>query len=89
MEPDYDIIESPPRRRRQFTIRAILFAMLLVAIAAAGFSGLIRTDQEGLPTTFVLFIVAAPLALLLLANVARAVERFLEARSRSRESDSE
>ena len=74
---------EPRRRKRQFTIRAMLFATFLVAIAAAGFSGLIRTEPDGGPTPFFLFIVAAPLALLLASGLLRAIQRLLATRKGS------
>jgi cation transporter-like permease len=73
--------EPEPRPKRQFTIRAILFVTLLVSVAAAGFSGLLRAEQ-GSATLFVVFVIAAPLGLLLVASVARAVEGFIIARRR-------
>jgi hypothetical protein len=73
-----------PRPKRQFTIRAILFVTLLISVAAAGFSGLLRAEQ-GSATLFVLFVIAAPLALLLVASVARAVESLIIARRSKRD----
>ncbi|MEX2141759.1 MAG: hypothetical protein WD894_21010 [Pirellulales bacterium] len=81
-----DAIETPPPKR-QFTIRAVLFATMLVAIAAAGFSGLIRADDDDLPIAFVLFVVAAPLALVLILSLARTIERFTAMRRRQRETN--
>jgi magnesium-transporting ATPase (P-type) len=78
---------QPSRRKRQFTIRSMLFGTMLVAIAAAGFSGLVRADEDDLPTAFVLFVVAAPLALLLVLSLARTVERLLLAWRKRRETD--
>jgi hypothetical protein len=76
--------EPEPRRKRQFTIRAILFVTLLVSVAAAGFSGLLRAEG-GSPTTFVLFVIAAPLAVLLVASIARAIESYVMARRKRRQ----
>jgi hypothetical protein len=75
---------EPPRRKRQFTIRAILLVTLLVSVAAAGFSGLLRVEQ-GSPTTFVLFVIAAPLAVLLVASIARAIESYVMSRRKRRQ----
>jgi hypothetical protein len=72
-------VEAPPSKR-QITIRAILFATTLVAIAAAGFGGLVRTDDDDLPVAFIVFIVAAPLALMLVLSLARTFERFIAMR---------
>lgn len=80
---------DPPPRKRQFTIRAVLFATLLVAIAAAGFSGLIRAGEENVSTMFVLFVVAAPLALMLILSLWRTVERFVAMRRKRRETRSD
>ena len=70
-------VEPPPRPKRQITIRAILFATTLVAIAAAAFGGLVRTDEDDLPVAFIVFVVAAPLALMLVLSVAGTIERFV------------
>ena len=86
MTDSRDAIETPPRKR-QFTIRAILFATTLIAIAAAGFSGLIRADEEDLPIAFVLFVVAAPLALMLILSLVRTIERFIAMRRKRRETN--
>jgi hypothetical protein len=77
------------RRRRQFTIRSILFATTLVAVAAAGFGGLVRAGEDGDPTMFVLFVVAAPLGLVLILNGWRTIERFLATRRKRRETRSD
>jgi hypothetical protein len=69
---------EPPPRKRQFTIRALLFATTLVAVAAACFGGLVRAGQDDLPTAAVLFVIAAPLALMLVLSLASTVERFIE-----------
>jgi hypothetical protein len=71
---------DPPRRGNQFTIRAILFLTLLVTIAAAGFGGLVRAREDNLSTTFVMFVVVAPLALLLVMSLSQAVQGFLKTR---------
>jgi predicted nucleic acid-binding Zn ribbon protein len=68
---------EPPRRTRQFTIRALLFATTLVAVAAACFGGLIRAGQDDLPTTAVLFVIAAPLALMFVLSLAGTIERLI------------
>jgi hypothetical protein len=73
-----------PRQRPQFTIRALLFVTLLIAISAAGFSGLIRAGQDDLSSEFVMFVVAAPLALLMIAGIWEAVQRILESRRQKR-----
>jgi hypothetical protein len=66
-----------PTPKRQFTIRALLFATTLVAVAAAGYGGLVRARQDDLPTVAVLFVIAAPLALMLVLSLARGVERLI------------
>jgi hypothetical protein len=76
-ESSHEVGSPPPKR--QFTIRGLLVLMLLVSIAAAGFSGLLRAEEDS-PAMFVLFVVAAPLALLLLASIARLIESFIAAR---------
>ena len=86
-EPDAATDPLPPKR--QFTIRAVLFATMLVAIAAAGFSGLIRSDEDDMPTAFVLFVVAAPLALMLILSLARTIERFITMRRKRGETSSD
>ena len=68
---------EPPIRKRQFTIRSLLFATTLVAVAAAGFGGLVRAGQDDLPTVAVLFVIAAPLALMLVLSLARGIERLI------------
>ncbi|HJS08498.1 MAG TPA: hypothetical protein VJ809_12590 [Pirellulales bacterium] len=68
---------EPPTRKRQFTIRALLFATTLVAVAAAAFGGLVRAGQDDMPTVAVLFVIAAPLALMLVLSLARGVERLI------------
>jgi hypothetical protein len=71
-------IPDPPPRKRQFTIRALLFATTLVAVAAACFGGLVRAGQDDdLPTAAVLFVIAAPLAVMLILSLAGAVERLI------------
>ena len=82
-EPDNTA--SAARRKRQFTIRSVLFATTLVAIAAAGFGGLVRAGAEGTPTLFVLFVVAAPLGLVLILSLVRTVEQLLAMRRKRRE----
>jgi hypothetical protein len=84
-EPDNTA--DAPRRRRKFTIRSILFATTLVAIAAAGFGGLVRAGEDSGPTLFVLFVVAAPLGLMLILSGVRAAERFFIARRKRRRND--
>jgi hypothetical protein len=69
-------LDQPPRKR-QFTIRALLFATTLVAVAAACFGGLVRAGQDDLPTAAVLFVIAAPLALKLILSLANTVERLI------------
>ncbi len=84
-EPDNTA--PPARRKRQFTIRSVLFATTLVAIASAGFGGLVRAGEQGTPTLFVLFVVAAPLALMLVLSMTRTVERLLATRRKGRRPD--
>ena len=79
------VAEPPLPRKRQITIRAILFATTLVAIAAAGFGGLVRTDEDDLPVAFIVFVVAAPMALMLVLSLARTIERFIAMRRQQRE----
>ena len=86
-EPDNTA--PPARRKRQFTIRSVLFATTLVAIAAAGFGGLVRAGEEDTPTLFVLFVVAAPLALMLVLSLGRTIERFVVMRRKRRETRSD
>jgi hypothetical protein len=80
-----DPAEPPLRPKRQITIRALLFATTLVAIAAAGFGGLVRTDEDDLPVAFIVFVVAAPLALMLVLSLASTFERFITMRRKRRE----
>ena len=72
-----DAPDAPPRKR-QFTIRALLFATTLVAVAAAGFGGLMRAGAGDKPTVFILFVIAAPLALMLVLSLARSVEHLIQ-----------
>jgi hypothetical protein len=89
MNNSTDPVDLPPPRKRQITIRAILFATTLVAIAAAGFGGLVRTDEDDLPVAFIVFVIAAPLALMLVLSVARGIERFVTMRRKRRKSGSD
>lgn len=68
---------DPPPRKWQFTIRATLFATTLVAVAAACFGGLVRAGQDDLPTAAVLFVIAAPLALMLVLSLVSTAERLI------------
>ena len=86
-EPDNTA--SAPRRKRQFTIRSVLFATTLVAIAAAGFGGLVRAGDAAAPTLFVLFVVAAPLGLMLVLSLGRTIERFIVMRRKRRDESSD
>jgi hypothetical protein len=78
---------EPPKPKRQFTIRAILFATTLVAVAAAGFGGLVRAKDDELPVFFVLFVIAAPLAFMLVQSAYRGVENFIAMRRRLRDAE--
>jgi magnesium-transporting ATPase (P-type) len=80
---------APPPGRRQFTIGAILLLTFMVAIAAAGFSGLVRTEQDDLPTAFVLFVIAAPLALMVFVSITKSVTHFIAVRRKRRQIDSD
>ena len=81
-----DESNSPEPRKRQFTIRGILFATTLFAVAAAGFGGLARSNAGETATPFVLFVIAAPLALMLVLSLVSAVERLVvEHRKRRQE----
>ena len=82
---DTDNSFEPPPRARQFTIRALLFATTLVAVAAACFGGLVRAGQDDLPTAAVLFVIAAPLALMLLLSLVNTVQRLIELWRRRKE----
>jgi hypothetical protein len=88
MNNSTDHAELPLARKRQFTIRGILFATALVAIAAAGFGGLVRSGEDT-PTVFVLFVIAAPLALMLILSLGRAIERLIVMRRKQRENRSD
>jgi hypothetical protein len=85
MSPDSSNDLEPPPRNRQFTIRALLFATTLVAVAAACFGGLVRAGQDDLPTAAVLFVIAAPLALMLLLSLVNTVQRLIELWRRRKE----
>jgi hypothetical protein len=80
---------DPPPRKHQFTIRALLFATTLVAVAAACFGGLVRAGQNDLPTAAVLFVIASPLALMLVLSVAGSVERLIAMWRKRRERNSD
>ena len=75
---------EPPPRKHQFTIRGILFATTLVAVAAAGFAGLVRANDGQTATPFVLFVVAAPLALMLVLSLIGATEQLVAGWKRRR-----
>jgi phosphatidylglycerophosphate synthase len=80
---------TDPPGKRQFTIRALLVATTLVAVAAACFGGLVRAGQDDLPTAGVLFVIAAPLALMLILSLMRTAERLLAIWRKRNERNSE
>jgi len=86
-EPENTADQAP--RKHQITIRGLLFATTLVAIAAAGFAGLVRADDGQTATPFVLFVVAAPLALMLVLSVVGAVERLVAEFRKRRDKNSD
>jgi hypothetical protein len=79
--------QSPQRRPRfQFGPGALLLAMVLVSVAAAGLGGMLRREFIGAPLTraiVVLMIFAAPIgAMILISLVRSAVRRLMGSRPR-------
>ena len=70
---------APSRRRRRgfrFTVGKLLLIMLVVCMAAAGLSYLVRADQGDAPEAklvFILFTLSSPVLLMIIVSVIRSI----------------
>ena len=72
---------SPKPRRFQFGIRLLFFLMLVAAITAGIFAGLVRAIEQKADTAyFVILVVAAPVGFMVLVSLWKTIEDFTAAR---------
>lgn len=71
-------------RPRQFGLRVLFLVTLMVAICAAGFAGIVRAEEDDRAFRFILFTIAAPIALTIAMSGYRHVEEFLARRRKRR-----
>ena len=82
--------QPPPKRPFQFGLASMLLVMVLVSVLSASFAGLWhrhRGEATMPPGFFVLMAVAAPMALMILASVLRAVTRYIASRREEEEEE--
>jgi len=75
--------QPPPKRPFQFGLASMLLIMVLFSVLAAALAGLLHRHQGRStmpPGFFVLMAVAAPVGLMILASLFRAVTRYLNRR---------
>ena len=72
--------DRPAGHRAQFGIRMMMVVMLLIAVAAAVYGGLVRGGTDRL--TFLVIGAAAPVGVMILLELYRKVMRMLAARKR-------
>jgi len=73
----------PPRRPFQFGLGTLLLITTLFAVLAAAFAGMLhrRAGRSSMPPGFfVLMAVAAPVAVLIVLSLVRAIVRWLQGR---------
>lgn len=85
IEPEPPQPQSPqPRRPFQFSLGTLLLIMMLTSVLAAALAGLLQLGDSRLPRGFfVLMVIAAPMAVMILLSLLRSVAGLFD-RSRRR-----
>ncbi|HYW78304.1 MAG TPA: hypothetical protein VE890_01965 [Thermoguttaceae bacterium] len=75
--------QPPPKRPFQFGLASMLLVMVLFSVLAAALAGMLHRHQGRStmqPGFFVLMAIAAPMGLMILASLLRAVMRYINRR---------
>jgi len=75
----------PPRRRVQFSLRSLLLLAVICSVSAATLAGMLGLQRSGVkfpPGFFVVMAAAAPLAVMVVLGLIRAMIRWLARRKR-------
>jgi hypothetical protein len=84
-EPPDQSTPSEPRRF-QYGIRLLFFLMLVAAVTAAIFAGLVRAVEQKADTAyFIILVVAAPVGFMMLVSLWKTIEDFLASRRNERQ----
>ena len=74
---------GPPRRPFQFTLGTLLLITMLTSVLAAALAGMLRLGHSSLPRGFfVLMVVAAPMAVMILLSLLRSISGLFDRKRR-------